>query len=227
MARPPRSSRAYPAHSRHRQSAGFLAWLQEVGVPVNDPPLSILPAEQVRHPQRRLADLRGVIEPPSTALDIDRVRDVLVHAFKQILAVKPALGIPGRGPIQAGLDRSPALLPGAPAAEDHHIVRVGPQTLDRLSVTLDESPQGLQELLVEFIPIGHASLLDGPSTAGHSMPVGPSRRNDLQIRRSGQSRPGPSVTGRGLGRYSRVVHVRRVLFSGLATVLATVAAERC
>jgi hypothetical protein len=34
------------------------------------------------------------------------------------------------------------------------------------------------------------------------------------------------VTGRRLGRYSRVVQVRRVLFSALATVLATVATER-
>jgi hypothetical protein len=51
-------------------------------MPVNDPPLSVLPAEQVRHPQRRLTDLRGVIEPPSAALDIDRVREVLVHAFQ-------------------------------------------------------------------------------------------------------------------------------------------------
>ena len=40
------------------------------------------------------------------------------------------------------------------------------------------------------------------------------------------SRPGPSVTVRGLGRYSTVVYVRRAPSSGLATVLATVAAER-
>lgn len=99
MANQARSSRAYPARSRHRKSARFLAWLQEVGVPVNDPPLSVLPAEQVRHPQRCLAYLRGVIEPPSAALDIDRERDVLVHAFKQVLAVEPALGVPGGGPV--------------------------------------------------------------------------------------------------------------------------------
>jgi hypothetical protein len=57
--------------------------------------------------------------------------------------------------------------------------------------------------------------------------LGGARTPNLQIRRSGHvRRPGPSVNGRELGRYSRVVHVRRVLFSGLATVLATVAAER-
>jgi hypothetical protein len=46
--------------------------------------------------------------------------------------------------------------------------------------------------------------------------------HDPLIRRSGQvvqDRPPP----RGLGRYSRVVHVRQVPSSGLATVLATVA----
>jgi hypothetical protein len=87
-------------------------------MPVNDPRLSVLPAEQVRHPQRRLTDLRGVIEPPSAALDIDRVREVLVHAFQQVLAVKPALGVPRGGPLKARLDRGPALLVSAPAAED-------------------------------------------------------------------------------------------------------------
>jgi hypothetical protein len=35
---PTKIIRAYPARSRHRKSARFLTWLQEVGVPVNDPP---------------------------------------------------------------------------------------------------------------------------------------------------------------------------------------------
>ena len=93
------------ARSRLGRSVRLLTWLQEVGMPVNDPPPSLLPAEQVRHPQRRLADLGGVIEPSSAALDVDRIRDGLVHAFKQVLAVKPALGVPGGGPLKARLDR--------------------------------------------------------------------------------------------------------------------------
>ena len=77
-------------------------------MPVNDPPPPLLPAEQVRHPQRRLAGLGGVIEPSPAALDVDRVRDVLLDAFKQVLAIKPALGVPGGSPLKARLDRDPA-----------------------------------------------------------------------------------------------------------------------
>jgi hypothetical protein len=65
----------------------------------------LLPAEQVRHPQRRLADLGGVIEPSSAALDVDRIRDGPVHAFKQVLAVKLTLEVAGGGPLEARLDR--------------------------------------------------------------------------------------------------------------------------
>src|SRR6185437_13089532 len=163
------------------ESARLLTWLQEVGVPVNDPPPPLLTTEQVRHPQRRLTDLGGVIEPPSAALDVDRVRDGLVHAFKQVLAVKPALGVAGSGPLKARLDRCPALFVGAPAAEDGHIVRAGPQALVRLGVALGKPPQGVQELLGEFVPVRHASLLACPS-----MPARSGRRNDHLIRRSRQ-----------------------------------------
>jgi hypothetical protein len=69
---------------------------------MNDPPASLLPAEQVRHTQRRLADLGGVIEPSSAALDVNRIRDVLVDTFKQVLAIKPALGVPGGSPVKRG-----------------------------------------------------------------------------------------------------------------------------
>jgi hypothetical protein len=62
-------------------------------MPVNDPPPFLLPAEEVRHPQRRL----------------DRVRDVLVNVFKQVLAVKPALGVPGGSPVKTRFGRGPAL----------------------------------------------------------------------------------------------------------------------
>lgn len=55
---------------------------------------------------------------------------------------------------------------------------------------------------------------------------GGTRTPNLLIRRSWARRPGSSVTSRGLGRYSRVVYVRRVPSSGLATVVAHLAGRR-
>ena len=153
------------------KSARLLAWLQEVGVPVNDPPPSLLPAEQVRYPQRRLAHLGGIVEPPCAAPDVNRIRNVLVNALQQVLAVKPALGVPGTSPVQPRLDRGRAPLVGAPAAEDHHIIPARPQALHRLGVALNILPPGVQELLGEFVPVRHASLFVRPS-----MPVGSCHR---------------------------------------------------
>jgi hypothetical protein len=57
-----------------------------------------------------LGGSRGVIEPSSAAFDVNRVRDVGVNAFNHVLAVKPALGVAGGGPVKARLDRGPVLL---------------------------------------------------------------------------------------------------------------------
>ena len=79
-------------------------------MPMNDPPASLFSAEQVRYTQRRLADLGAVIEPSSAALDVNRIRDVLVDTFKQVLAIKPALRVPRGSPFKARRNRGPALL---------------------------------------------------------------------------------------------------------------------
>jgi hypothetical protein len=52
-------------------------------MPVNNPPGTFFPAEQVRHPQRRLAHFGGVVEPASAALDVNRIRDVLINALSR------------------------------------------------------------------------------------------------------------------------------------------------
>ena len=160
-------------------------------MPMNNSPPSLLSAKHVRHPKRRFADLGGVVESPSAALDVNRIRDVRVNAFQQVLAVKPAFAVPGGSPLKTWLDRGPALLVGAPAAKDRHIVPVRPQALVRSGVALDKSPEGIQELLSEFVPVRHARLLVRPS-----MLAGSCHRNDLLLRRSRhivQDRPMRSV----------------------------------
>ena len=130
-------------------------------------------------PAAALRGSRGVIEPSSAAFDVNRVRDVGVNAFNQVLAVKPALGVAGGGPVKARLDRGPVLLVGAPAAEDRHIVRVRPQALVRLGVALDESPQGVEELAGEFVPVGDPGLLMFVPGRGPREERGPAQPADL------------------------------------------------
>ena len=73
------------------RSARLLAWLKEIGVPMNNPPRCVLAAEYVRHTQRCLADIGTVIESSAAAFNVNRICAVLVCALSEILLVKPAL----------------------------------------------------------------------------------------------------------------------------------------
>ena len=77
--------------TRRRRISGLLAWLKEIGVPMNDPPRCVLAAEYVRYTQRCLADIGTVIESSTAAFNVNRICTVLVYALSEILLVKPAL----------------------------------------------------------------------------------------------------------------------------------------
>ena len=161
------------------RSARVLAGLQESQHAGAQSAIVLPPSGTGASPAATLRGSWGVIEPSSAAFDVNRVRDVGVNAFNQVLAVKPALGVAGGGPVKARLDRGPVLLVGAPAAEDRHIVRVRPQALLRLGVALDESPQGVEELAGEFVPVGDPGLLMFVPGRGPREERGPAQPADL------------------------------------------------
>jgi len=91
----------------------------------------------------------------------------------------------------------------------------GPLRLPRLNPSRHVSCTNpcTNQLSGQLVPVGQ-----------HDRLIPTQRAREHLIRRSGHIVPGPSVAVRVLGRHSRVVRTGQALSSGLATVLATVAA---
>ena len=108
----------------------------EVAVAVNQMPLAVLPAIDLRDPQP-LAGHRRPVKDHVTDLVANRVRQVGTLVHDLVFVGDHAFAIAAGNPVEGLLELVPALLAGTEGTEQRHVIPARPQRLVGLGVTQD------------------------------------------------------------------------------------------